>query len=338
MRTDRLPEGFGRTGPGGERFGQIERVLKPTPYIGVVTSAVSPALAAQLSLNEGFGLVVDDVLPESPAQAAGLQKFDVLKLVNDQQLVDPSQLSRLLRGFGKDTEVSVTFIRKGQEQKASIKIGEKMMAERRPGADLQRRFGVYGMRSQREQGDGPRGPGMQGPQPEQMQRFREDMHRYQEQFRVWQKDRSAPLPEPPSPPEFERGSSDAPSGPADLLREARPGGAPKLRLPQADGVSTFETSRSRLVMKDNDGEVEVTMREGKRTLTAKNASGEVLFTGPVDTPEQHAAVPPPFRAKLEAIETQQRNLAAGAQPRTGSPDAAPFPPPPPPFADEPEAQ
>ena len=340
-RTDRLPEGFGRSGY-GERF--VERAVK-TPYIGVVTSTVSPALAAQLGLNEGFGLVVDDVLAESPAQAAGLQKYDVLKLVNDQQLIDPSQLSKLLRGFGKDTEVSITFIRKGQEQKIGTKIGEKMMTERRPGADLQRKFGTWGLRPQRESGDGPRGPGLQGPQPDQMhhfqermQRFQDDMRQYQEQIRVWQKDRNAPLPEPPRPPEFEQDRGEAPSGPGDLLREARPGGAPKLRLPQTDGVSTFETNRSRLVMKDNDGEVEVTMHEGKRTLTARNLKGEVLFAGPIDTPEQHSAVPPQFRVKLDAIETQQRNLAAGARPNTGRPDAAPFPPPPPPIPDEPEVQ
>ena len=71
------------------------------------------------------------------------------------------------------------------------------------------------------------------------------------------------------------------------------------------------------MMKDTDGEIEVTMRDGQRSLTAKNAAGETVFTGPIDTPEQRAAVPEPFRKKLNAIEAQQRDFNERA-PATGA--------------------
>ena len=61
-------------------------------------------------------------------------------------------------------------------------------------------------------------------------------------------------------------------------------------------------------MKDSDGEIEITMRDGQRTLVAKNADGETVFTGPIGTPEQRAAVPEPFRAKLGTIEARQRDF------------------------------
>ena len=60
----------------GPRDGDLrapEQRLKPTPYVGVVTSPVPPALAAQLGLGEGFGVVVDEVVPDSPAKAAGIE-------------------------------------------------------------------------------------------------------------------------------------------------------------------------------------------------------------------------------------------------------------------------
>jgi hypothetical protein len=72
------------------------------------------------------------VLPNSPAAAGGLQKNDVLKQFNDQQLVDPSQLATLVHAAGKDADVTLTIVRKGQEQKVAVKLGERMMPERRP--------------------------------------------------------------------------------------------------------------------------------------------------------------------------------------------------------------
>src|SRR5207247_2154079 len=132
------------------------------------------------------------------------------------------------------------------------------------------------------------------------------------------------MPEPPAMPEFEQIRGAAPAGPADLLREARAGGAPQLRLSLEGGVSTFLTDRARIGMKDNDGEFQITMHEGQRTLTAKSADGGIEFTGPIDTPEQRAVVPPQFRAKLEAIEEQQRSLVKGRAPGfPGGRDEAP---------------
>src|SRR5436190_19941279 len=64
----------------GDRRGeQPERVAKkPVPYLGVVTNTAPAALATQFGLTEGFGLVVEEVVPDSPAQAAGLQRHDLL--------------------------------------------------------------------------------------------------------------------------------------------------------------------------------------------------------------------------------------------------------------------
>ena len=59
-------------------------------------------------------------------------------------------------------------------------------------------------------------------------------------------------------------------------------------------------------MRDHDGEVAVSVRDGHRILTVKKPEGEEVFSGPVDTREQRNAVPQPFRGKLEALEIRQR--------------------------------
>jgi hypothetical protein len=106
--------------------------VKLQPFLGVVTRGAGPDLAAQLKLADGFGLVVDDVLRDGPAATAGIQPNDLLRMFDDQLLVNPGQLEALVRRAGKDKEVTLTILRGGTEQKLTIKIAEKMLPVRRP--------------------------------------------------------------------------------------------------------------------------------------------------------------------------------------------------------------
>lgn len=307
-----------------------ERESKPTPYLGVITANTPPAVSAQLGLEEGFGLIVENVLPDSPAKAAGIQKYDVLKLLNDQQLVSPDHLSRLVQRLGKDAEAALTLVRKGQEQKVTIKVGEKLLPARgdrdimgsrsygggsgfiRPPdreqiEDFRRRMQESG---RRDEGDPMRGvqdrvKAMQ----DKVRAYQDSMRRYQEQMREWQKNPSAEPPQMPQFPEVPaettpRGS-DRPGRPgvrpADLLRELRPGDRPGVRAEWSDGTSRWDATRARMVMRDNDGELEMSIKDGKRMLVIKNPTGDVVFNGPVDSPDQQAAIPQQYRGKLATM-------------------------------------
>ena len=106
---------------------------KLQPYLGVITRNAPPELTAQIRQTEGFGLIVEDILPDSPAQAAGLQRNDLLLRFDDQLLAHPIQLEALVRRTGKDKEATLTLLRAGAEQKVTLKVGEKMLPDRRPG-------------------------------------------------------------------------------------------------------------------------------------------------------------------------------------------------------------
>ena len=56
----------------------------PTIFLGVETSQVPTVVSEQLGLSKGLGLVVEYVVPDSPAAAAGVQQNDILKMLNDQ--------------------------------------------------------------------------------------------------------------------------------------------------------------------------------------------------------------------------------------------------------------
>lgn len=125
----------GPEGPPGNRPGPYANPnlpLKLQPYLGVVTRPSPVELNLQLKLPEGFGLIVDDVLDDSPAKQADLRRGDLLRLLDDQWLVNPNQLEALVRRSGKDKEVALTILREGSEQKITVKIAEKMLPVRRP--------------------------------------------------------------------------------------------------------------------------------------------------------------------------------------------------------------
>ena len=46
--------------------------------VGVLVQTVTPSLAQGLDLSRGYGVMISDVLPGSPAQAAGLQPRDII--------------------------------------------------------------------------------------------------------------------------------------------------------------------------------------------------------------------------------------------------------------------
>ena len=57
-------------GPGDRHEHRPEKKV-PVTFLGVETSEVPSVLCDQLGLAKGFGLVVDYVVPEGPAAAAG---------------------------------------------------------------------------------------------------------------------------------------------------------------------------------------------------------------------------------------------------------------------------
>src|SRR5215813_5260199 len=112
-----------------------KRPKVPVTYLGVDTSQVPTVVSEQLGLAKGFGLVVDYVEPNSPAANAGVQQNDILRMLNDQILIEPSQLRKLLQTFSEGTEVTLTVLRKGQEQKLTAKLARKEVPQRRGGGN-----------------------------------------------------------------------------------------------------------------------------------------------------------------------------------------------------------
>jgi hypothetical protein len=95
---------------------------EPVTFLGVETSNVPRVLSEQMGLPRGFGVVVDYVVPESPAAAAGLQQSDIIRMLNDQIILESGQLGKLVRSFADGATVNLTLLRKGKEMKVTVTL------------------------------------------------------------------------------------------------------------------------------------------------------------------------------------------------------------------------
>jgi hypothetical protein len=59
---------------------------------------------------------------------------------------------------------------------------------------------------------------------------------------------------------------------------------------------------ARWLFSDDEGSLELTINEGKKLLVAKSPKGDVIFDGPVDTPEQREKMTEALRERLGKIE------------------------------------
>lgn len=98
-------------------------------YLGVTGDRVSPALNSQLNLPKGLGLVITHVAADSPAEAAGLKKHDVLHKLDDQLLVNFEQFAVLVRLHEPGDTVTLSVIRGGQPAEVTATLSEHELPE-----------------------------------------------------------------------------------------------------------------------------------------------------------------------------------------------------------------
>src|ERR1043166_8334467 len=264
----------------------------PVTYLGVDTSQVPTVVSEQLGLAKGLGLGVDYVEPNSPAAAAGVQQNDILKMLNDQILVEPSQLRKLLQTFPEGTEVSLTVLRKGQEQKLTAKLAKKEVPQRRnafPGGNHDWHWDFDAT----------------GDMKEQMQNLKEQL---KEQIGD------------------QRGIiRDAVTQAHEAARRARDDArraADQLRIFfEDDGAvkaSKIDLGKAQIVFSDDKGEIKLANVDGKKLLTVKDPQGKLLFSGPVETKEDIDKMPADVRERYNRLE--QSNLPTVA-PRSDTDNA-----------------
>ena len=92
-------------------YGAVQRGV-----LGVLIRNVDANLKEAYNLDVNAGALVDSLLENSAASAAGIQPKDVIVRVNGLEVNNSSRLQELIAGFRPGDEVSITVNRNGQEK------------------------------------------------------------------------------------------------------------------------------------------------------------------------------------------------------------------------------
>ncbi|WP_221032334.1 S1C family serine protease [Actomonas aquatica] len=250
-------------------FGDDEEAVEPAAFLGVETARASTTLRQQLGLPRGIGLVVQRVVKESAAMGA-LQKHDILTKLDDQLLVSADQLGVLVGSKAPGTEVTLTFIRGGQEQTATVTLGE------RKGKARARFFEFKGGDVDFDE--------LHNGNIELHERM-EDLH-----GNISKEDVELLIQQ------VQKSASGAGSE-ARTFSWVSKGDGPVVRM--------LNVNRGNVVFSDDDGVVELKSDEVGKLLVVKDAAGELLFEGPVNSAEDREALSDAVKQRLEKVESIQ---------------------------------
>ena len=109
---------------------QLEKDGKVTrPFIGIsqndlanITSR-SKTEILKLKSDQTDGVVVTDTVKGSPAETAGLKKYDVITKIGDKEIKNILELRRELYAYNVGDKVELTVLREGKETKVQVTLG-----------------------------------------------------------------------------------------------------------------------------------------------------------------------------------------------------------------------
>ena len=108
----------------------VEKQLKESGkvtrgYIGIVMQPekITPELAEALGLKDNKGVLITEVVPDSPADKAGLVRRDVIRKINGKAVEDWQSFRNEVAMLKPGTSIDLTVVRDGNEKELTVEVG-----------------------------------------------------------------------------------------------------------------------------------------------------------------------------------------------------------------------
>jgi len=99
-------------------------------WLGVYIQEVTPEIAKQFGLpEEAKGVLVGDVIKDSPAEKSGIKRGDIIVRVNDEEVNSPEELQDKIRDIDIGKKANIEVVRDGKTINFIVKIGEMPTVE-----------------------------------------------------------------------------------------------------------------------------------------------------------------------------------------------------------------
>ena len=114
-----------------------------TPFLGVRLQEVPRALSAHLDIDGGA--LIAEVLPDSPAAAAGLKSQDIIVKAADQDVKSASTLEKVIRSSKPNAPLVLAVLRGSETIEIEAKLGVIKTPQKSPTSDSEKRPGFLGV-------------------------------------------------------------------------------------------------------------------------------------------------------------------------------------------------
>jgi serine protease Do len=98
-------------------------------YLGIYMEQMTASVANQIGYTGKGGIAIEEVLPNSPADKAGVQPGDVILEVDGRPMNDPTALHNYIAGKKPGDIVRIDLWSQGVKKFVAIKLGEKPAAQ-----------------------------------------------------------------------------------------------------------------------------------------------------------------------------------------------------------------
>lgn len=240
-------------------------------FIGVISQPVPDLLRDHLNLKEHQGVLIKSLIPEGPADQAGIGVNDVLTGVDGVDITGPEVLSNVIGMHKPGDKVSCAVIQHGKAAQLEVTLSE------RPDQ-------FQGIGRNMDQVEEPLNElGLPQEFADRIRQMMENENRLG--MRMFDGNDMMQMEEMEKMRRQMKGK----------VREMR------LELGKEGNFGGFKGG-TKVHMKDGDGSVEIESKNGSKEVTVKDKEGETIWSGPWDTAQDKASAPDEIRARIERID------------------------------------
>ena len=93
-------------------------------YIGISLEGLSEQLGEYFGVKDGNGILITEVIEDSPAKKAGLKAGDVITKVDGETIADISDIQKVVRQKDEGEKVELTLLRNKKKKEFSVEVAE----------------------------------------------------------------------------------------------------------------------------------------------------------------------------------------------------------------------
>ncbi len=243
------------------------KVESNVAFIGLATAAVPEMVADHLDLEQGSGVIVRTVSPDSPAQRAGLSVNDIILSVGETAVGNPEALSSSIRERKPGDRIAISLIHKGKPAKVEVTLS------RRP-ANL-----AFGVEQE---------PMLEGLPQAHAERLRDLIERHMGGL-------------------GQNGGMGLQIFPEDLLHSFPEMSHPKgLAIPEYGSGGQAENrlqKSSTIRVSDGTGLIELNTSNGDTVATVRDENNDIVWSGPWNSEEDRTAAPDDIRQRIDKVKS-----------------------------------